>query len=99
MTNCDLIRENVKNFNCGHSCGFSCHKKKRQMTIKSKEGHGYLDQIKEEEEIKVMICQYGYPKPIMRETTFIPAISPDIDDEVLHRMKSDYMKLRKYLIR
>merc|ERR1711954_530666 len=77
--NCDFIRENVKNFNCGHSCGFSCHKKKRQMTIKSKEGHGYLDQIKEEEEMKVMICRYGYPKPIMRETTFIPAIFPGID--------------------
>ena len=40
---CHEIIERVKKFNCGHSCGFSCHKKKKQLTIKSNEGHGHLD--------------------------------------------------------
>ena len=97
--NCISLRENVKTFNCGHSCGFSCHKKKKKLTIKPKEGHGCLDKIKEEEEMQHLICRYGYPKPPMRETTFIPAISQDIDKEILLKMKSDYMKYRKFLIR
>ena len=60
--------------------------------MKPKEGHGYLDKIKEEEEIKHLICRYGYPKHPMQETTFIPAISQDIDEEILKKIKSDYIK-------
>ena len=69
------------------------------MTIKPNEGHGHLDKIKEEVEIIHLICRYGYPKPVMRDATFIPAISKDIDEEALQRMKSDYIKFRKFIIR
>ena len=97
--NCKEIIERVQNFNCGHSCGFSCHKKKRQLTIKEDEGHGYLDKQMAEEEMVHLLCRYGFPKEVMEETTFIPAIPKDIDAKVLEKMKADYKKLRKYMIR
>merc|ERR1711954_347097 len=39
---CKVLRDRVKGNNT-HKCGFSCHKKKKQITIKAKEGHGRLD--------------------------------------------------------
>ena len=79
---CEILRSRVSTNNT-HSCRFSCHKKKREMVIKPKEGHGKYDGIMEGEEMKVLMCRYGYPKNVMRETTFIPALPESIDEESL----------------
>ena len=95
---CQILRDRVQSNNT-HKCGFSCHKRKKQMTIKPNEGHGRLDGKIEGEEITCLICCYNFPKMVMRETTFIPAISKTIDKESLKRRKLDYKNLRKYMRR
>ena len=95
---CKITKSRVSTNNT-HSCRFSCHKKKREMVIKCKEGHGKLDGIKEGPELRIPICRYGYPKDVMKETTFIPALPKSIDEESLSQRKSDYKKIRKTLIR
>ena len=39
---CQILRDRVQSNNT-HKCGFSCHKRKKQMTIKPNEGHGGLN--------------------------------------------------------
>ena len=39
---CQTIKERVESYN-NHSCSFTCHKKKKTMSIKPDEGHGRLD--------------------------------------------------------
>ena len=95
---CKVLRDRVKGNNT-HKCGFSCHKKKKQITIKAKEGHGRLDGISEGKEFQCLICRYNFPKMPMRETTFIPAISKTIDEESLNKLRKDYKKIRKYISR
>ena len=95
---CLIVRKRVAANNV-HDCRFSCHKKKKMLNIKKNEGHGRLDGIKEGEELKCLICRYNFPKNVMRETTFIPAVPKDLDDESLKKRKSDYIKCRKYMIR
>ena len=59
--NCEKIKNRVMTFN-NHICGFSCHKRKKTMTVKSTEGHGILDGQKETDEIDHLICRFNYPQ-------------------------------------
>ena len=95
---CQEVLNVVSNYQC-HSHKKSCFKKKRHQRILSKEGHGRLDGIKEEEELFVHLCRYNFPKNPSDRTCFIPAFSKDHPRNEVEKAKADYIKIRKYLIR
>ena len=67
--------------------------------IKSIEGHGRLDDIKETEVIGHTICRFNYPQFPSEKTMFIPAIDISLAEEEVVRRKNDLKKIRKFLIR
>ena len=46
-----------------------------------------------------MLCRFNYPHFPIKETTFIPGLSKDLSEEDIVYIKSDYKKIRKFLIR
>ena len=95
---CQEVFNNVSNYQ-SHSHKKSCFKKKRSQRIFSKEGHGRLDGIKEEDELFVQVCRYNFPKNPSDTTCFIPAFPKDHPREEIEQAKSDYHKIRKFLLR
>ena len=97
--NCNKIKERINTFN-NHICGFSCHKKKKMLTIKSSEGHGALDgKIKNDEKSNYLLCRFNYPQFPMKDTTFIAGLPKDINDDELIGIRKDFKMIKKYLIR
>ena len=96
---CIKIRERAETFN-NHRCGFSCHKRKKTITIKSDEGHGRLDgEIEGEEITDYLICRFNYPLFPIKDTKFILGMSKELEDEEVKNIKKDYKKIRRFLIR
>ena len=101
-TNCDdccLIKEGVKRFN-QHKCTFTCHKKKKTITIKEDEGHGRYDQKLTGPALEMHLkCRFNFPLYPLDETMFILGITKDITEEEVKKRRQDLLKIRKYLIR
>ena len=94
---CEMIRQRASMFN-NHICGFSCHKRKKSIIIKSTEGHGILDGKKESEEINHLVCRFNYPLFPTRKTTFIPGKESSLEEEEVNRRKTDLRNIKRYLI-
>ena len=95
---CKKLKDNVVKFQ-SHRHKFSCHKKKKIVTIHSHEGHGRLDGETKGEDLTFPSCRYNFPRNPMDKTEFIYGFSKDSDAEVLKKAKNDYQKIRKYLQR
>ena len=98
-SDCDLIKERVLLFNT-HGCTFSCKKKKKMLKIKENEGHGKLDGKMSGNSIDdYIICRYNFPQYPIDETILLLGLSKDHNEEDLKQRKTDYKKIRKFLIR
>ena len=96
---CKILVDEVSKYQ-KHSHTFTCKKKSKTINIKSDEGHGIEDGIKQEQELKnVPICRFNFPKFPSDKTTFILGVSKDLDKDILESRKKDLRKITKYLIR
>ena len=84
-----------------HKCGFTCHKKKKVVTILANEGHGALDGVKTDGEVlsKIPVCRFTFPKYPMRETKVIHGFNKDLPAEEVKVRKDNLMKIKKFLLR
>ena len=84
-----------------HKCGFTCHKKKKVVTILANEGHGALDGEKTDGEVlsKIPVCRFSFPKYPMRETKVIHGFNKDLPAEEVKVRKDNLMKIKKFLLR
>ena len=94
------MKDNIQRFQ-HHTCGFTCHKRKKTITIKAKEGHalGETDQSRMLELPHVPICRFSFPRPPIDETTVLLGFSKEEDEDLIKYAKQDYLAIRKYLIR
>ena len=76
-----------------HICGFSCHKRKKTILVKSTEVHGILDGIKESEEIDHTINNFNYSQFPRRETMFVPGMDDSLDEEEILKRKNNFRKI------
>ena len=60
--------KNVDTYQSHMKCSFTCHKKRKIMTIKATEGHGRYDGREGEELSRVPVCRFKFPKYPMDET-------------------------------
>ena len=95
---CNNIKTNVTKFQ-SHRHKFSCHKKKKIVTIKAEEGHGRLDGNTKDDALTFPSCRYNFPRNPLDKTEFIYGFPKDTDAKVLKKAKQDYQKIRKYLQR
>ena len=95
-----VLRENLYKYQ-QHTCGFTCHKKKKKISIKAKEGHehGENDDGKMVELLNIPICRFNYPRLPMDESTVLLGYTDQENEEVVKAAKKDYLAIRKYLIR
>ena len=89
---CETIKQWELTF-INHISGFSCHKRKKTLCIKSNEGHGILDGKIYSEELNHLICRFNYPKFPTSQTTFIPEIEPSLEDEEVNKRKTDFRNI------
>lgn len=94
------VKEHLEKYQ-QHKCGFTCHKKRKTITIKEKEGHGYgeRDKSKHIELPQIPVCRFGFPRPPMDETTVLLGFNKEENKELVAKSKFDYLTIRKYLIR
>ena len=95
---CNLIKIYVEKFQY-HRHKFSCHKKKKIVTIKADEGFGRLDGKTKGDALTFPSCRFNFPRNPMDKSEFIYGFPENTDVEVLKKAKQDYQKIRKYLQR
>ena len=95
---CISIKTNVAKFQ-SHRHKFSCHKKKKFVTIKDDEGHGRLDGKTKDDALTFPSCRYNFPRNPLDKTEFIYGFPKDTNSEVLKKATHDYQKIKKYLQR
>ena len=95
------LRQRVQRFQ-QHTCTFSCHKKKKTVTLQKNEGHKF----KKNNSIitgpileNIPVCRYKFPRLPMDKTEVLIAFQKDEDEKVIKAAKKDYLFLRKYLLR
>ena len=95
-----VMRDNLHRYQ-QHNCGFTCHKKKKKITIRAKEGHAYgeKDVGKMVELASIPICRFNYPRFPMDETKVLLGYTGQESEEDVKVAKKDYLAVRKYLIR
>ena len=83
-----------------HNCTFTCHKKKKTITIKKEEGYG-ISQVPSDatDLIAIPLCRFDFPKNPSDVTVCLTSFRKDEDPEVISRAKKDFQKIRKYLLR
>ena len=92
---CQTIKERVESYN-NHSCSFTCHKKKKTMSIKPDEGHGRLDGKKTGPMLRrIPKCRFNVPFFPLDETIFIQGITKDVNEDEAKQRKNDLLKIRK----
>ena len=97
--NYEELKAKVEKFQT-HFCGFTCHKRKKTMTIKTTEGHGKNDgNIQGKELSHIPVCRLNFPRFPMRRTRLLLGFSKDESEEVVKSAKKDLLKIKKYLIR
>ena len=97
--NYEELKAKVEKFQT-HSCKFTCHKKKKFLTIKTTEGHGKNDgKIQGKELSHIPVCRLNFPRFPMRRTRLLLGFSKDESEEVVKSAKKDLLKIKKYLIR
>ena len=83
-----------------HLCKFTCHKKKKTITIKSTEGHGKNDgKCLGKELCHIPVCRTNFPRFPMRKTKLLMGFSKDENADIVKTAKKDLLKMKKYLIR
>ena len=83
-----------------HGCTFSCHKKKKKLTIRKDEGWGVgVKPPKNSEELVVPVCRFGFARPPSDETIALLGFSEDEDETTVLSSKKDYLGIRKFLLR
>ena len=82
-----------------HRPKFTCKKKGKIIKIMPNEGHGIRDGEIVDELLTVPVCRFNFPKNPIDKTEFILSFPKDHDKVELKRAKSDYRKIRKYLLR
>ena len=95
---CNDLKELVQHYQT-HSHRTTCLKRRKVVRIKSNEGHGKLDGVIEADELQLKTCRFDFPKNPSDETIFLPSLPLDTDPKVLKKLKADYSKIRKYLLR
>ena len=96
---CEYFREMVSKYQ-KHKHTSTCSKKKKNITIKSNEGHGIdFGPVSKIELQNIPICRFQYPRFPMDETRLILGVSNDMDDVVLRKRKEDLNKIMKFLLR
>ena len=97
--NYEELKAKVEKFQT-HLCKFTCHKKKKTLTIKATEGHGKNDgKVLGEELSHIPVCRLNFPRFPMRRTRLLLGFSKDENEEVVKSAKKDLLKVKKYLIR
>ena len=95
---CKRLKEIVEHYQT-HSHKATCLKKKKLIKIMEYEGHGRLDNNKEDFSLIVQTCRFNFPKNPSDETVFLPVFPESYDKKDLKKAKEDYNKIRKYLLR
>ena len=97
-TNCKKLKALVDKFQ-GHRHTFTCKKKGKVIRILAGEGHGRKDGERETEMLLVPVCRFNHPKNPIDKTEFLMAFPENHDELELKKAKSDYSKIRKFLLR
>ena len=95
---CNQLKEKILKY-MTHSHTFTCHKKKKVITVSENEGHGRLDG--QERGIKlsnIPVCRFNFPKMPMDKTTLVVGLSKDCDESTIKKYKADLKKIMKYLV-
>ena len=70
------------------------------MTINENEGHGRLDGIFKDQEMKnISVCRFKFPKFPLDETKLVLGISKDTDEKLVKNRKKDLNKIISFLVR
>jgi hypothetical protein len=96
----ETLKDNIERFQ-QHKCGFTCHKRKKMVTILENEGHacGERDPNKMVELTRVPVCRFIFPRAPMDETKVLLGFKKDEDGELVKTAKKDYVAIRKFLLR
>ena len=93
------LEQQILKYQC-HNCTFTCHKKKKTMTIKKEEGYGNSQVPSDATDlIALPLCRFDFPKNPSDVTVCLTSFRKGEDQEVISRAKKDFLKIRKYLLR
>lgn len=95
---CKTMKEDVVKYQ-SHRHKFSCHKKKRRITISQDEGHGRYDGTRKSVALELKSCRFNFPKNPIDRNEFLLGFPAETDLSILRKAKTDYEKIRKYLLR
>ena len=94
---CNVLQEYVRTFQT-HSCTFTCRKKKKIMTISGEEGLGKNDKCPSIDLI-IPVCRFKFPRFPIDKTTLLYPIGKDVNEKDALKMRTDLIKIKKYLAR
>ena len=94
---CDILKEYVTTFQT-HCCTFTCKKKKKILKISGEEGLGRNDECPSSDLI-VSVCRFKFPRFLIDKTTLLYPVGKDDDEKAVRKMKTDLLKIKKYLAR
>ena len=69
------------------------------MNTPTGDGHGRKDGERKTEMLLVPVCRFNHPKNPIDKTEFLLAFPENHDELELKKAKSDYSKIRKFLLR
>ena len=96
---CKELGEKIRR-NQSHRHTFTCHKKRKSITINELEGHGISDGLMKGPKLSnIPVCRFQFPKFPLDCTKLVLAIGKDIDENMVKERKSDLNKIIKFLIR
>ena len=83
-----------------HNHTFTCHKRKKTITVYENEGYGRLNGMKRGIKLSnIPVCRFNFPKLPFDKTTLVTGMMKDSDESTIKRYKADLRKIMKYLIR
>ena len=93
------LKQKILKYQC-HNCTFTCHKKKKTLTIEQKEGHGISEVLPDATAlIALPLCRFDFPKCPSDITVCLTSFRKDEDPDVISHAKKDFKNIRKYLLR
>ena len=93
------LKDKVQTFQ-RHGHTFSCSKKKKTVTINSKEGYGRLDGTVSGPTLKNLpLCRFKFPRFPLDKTTVVKGINKELDENEIKARKLDLNKIVKFLLR
>ena len=96
---CLKLKEKINKYQL-HSHTATCEKKGKLLTIKANEGHGRLDGIIEDREIRnIRTCRFNFPQFPLDSTMLIVGVTKETDEDIVRERKADLIKILKFLIR